>query len=65
MTKTRFITFCPRTEYDRVHGNYNITATQAINNWLAENPEVEIIDWRTTAVGPDNILYITVQYKEN
>jgi hypothetical protein len=60
----KFRTFNPYTEYDQQHGNYTISATTALNSWLAENPKVEVIDWQTTPVGTANELYITIQYRE-
>ena len=44
---------------------YGVSATVALNDWLAKNPNVEIISWQTTAVGDHCELYITIQYKEN
>ena len=66
---TKFRTFRPYWEYDgkghdkvyKVH----ISADIQINDWLAENPNVEIISWQATAAGDYNELYITIQYKEN
>lgn len=40
------------------------SATEALNEWLEENPNVEIISWQTTPVGDHNELYITIQYKK-
>ena len=60
----QFKTFNPYQESDYYHGNYTISATAALNNWLAENPMVEIISWQTTPVGKENELYITIQYRE-
>ena len=60
----KFITFCPCHRHDQAHGQYLITATMALNEWLIENPNVEIISWQTTPVGTTNELYITIQYKE-
>ena len=61
----KFRTFTPYTEYDSRHGNLVYSATNAVNEWLKENPKVEILSWQTTAVGKDRELYITIQYKEN
>jgi hypothetical protein len=41
------------------------SAAEWVNEWLKENPNIEIINWQTTSVGNHNELYITVQYKEN
>lgn len=60
----KFRTFNPYTEYDQRHGNYTVSATTALNSWLAENPKVEVIDWQAVPVGPHRELYITIQYKE-
>ena len=64
----RFRTFSPRAEYEQV-GNYgrstlHISATTQFNDWLEDNPDVEIISWQTTAVGKEHELWITIQYKE-
>ena len=60
----KFKTFKPYTEYDRDGYKVAYSATVQVNDWLAENPDVEIISWQTTAVGTSNELYITIQYKE-
>jgi hypothetical protein len=61
--KIKFITFRPAWEY-RGRGNVCISPEVQINNWLKENPEVEIISWQATPVGATNELYITIQYRE-
>ena len=63
--KIKFKTFNPSTEHDYYHGKYIVSATAALNKWLEENPNVEIISWQTTPVGTTNEIYITIQYKEN
>ena len=64
--KTKFITFRPDWEYDeRNHGNVCRSATLQLNEWLAENPNTEILSWQATPVGDHHELYITIQYKEN
>lgn len=62
----KFRTFKPHTDYD-CHGHKVIySATLQLNEWLEENPDVEIISWQTTAVGEgDYALWITIQYKED
>ena len=65
----KFMTFSPSIEY-REHGMFNsqrivLSAAYKLNEWIAENPDVEIISWQTTAVGSEQELYITIQYKEN
>ena len=60
----KFRTFNPYTEYDQRHGNYTVSATTALNSWLAENPKIDIISWETTPVGTTNELYITIMYRE-
>ena len=60
---TKFKTFCPCNKFDKIHGPYICTATIALNDWLKENPNVEIINWQATAVGNAGELYITIQYK--
>jgi hypothetical protein len=62
--KIKFKTFNPYQEHDYYQGKYTVSATSALNKWLEENPNVEIISWQTTAVGTTNELYITIQYTE-
>ena len=62
--KYLFKTFNPYTDSDYYHGSYIVSATSALNKWLAENPRVEIIDWKPCAIGAAPELYITIQYKE-
>ena len=57
----RFKTFKPYTEY----GHVVDSATVQVNDWLEQNPDVEIISWQVTAVGNEPELHITIQYKEN
>lgn len=61
----KFKTFRPYKESSYYTGNYTVSATEALNKWLKENPNIEIISWQTTPVGTTNELYITIQYKEN
>lgn len=62
----RFKTFKPSIEYDGNGHRLVYSATLQLNEWLEENPDVEIINWQATAVGEgDYALWITVQYKEN
>ena len=66
--KIKFRTFRPIWEWqERGPSSCNVCISPEvqINDWLAENPNVEIISWQTTAVGDHNELYITIQYKEN
>ena len=60
---TKFKTFKPWVE--RAWQTILHNATDELNEWLAENPNVEIIDWHPFAVGTSTDYYITVQYKEN
>ena len=62
---TKFKTFNPYEESDYYRGKYWVSATTALNSWLENNPNVEIVSWQTTPVGTTNELYITIQYKEN
>ena len=63
----KFRTFRPEWEW-RERGPHSchvcISPEVQINNWLTENPNVEIISWQATPVGDHNELYITIQYKE-
>lgn len=65
--KIKFITFRPTWEWQE-RGPHScsvcISPEVQINDWLAENPNVEIISWQTTAVGDHRELYITIQYRE-
>jgi hypothetical protein len=63
--KIKFKTFNPYKEYDH-HGYRTVawTAASALNKWLEENPNVEVLSWQTTSVGDHHELYITIQYKE-
>jgi O-acetylhomoserine/O-acetylserine sulfhydrylase-like pyridoxal-dependent enzyme len=61
----KFRTFKPFTEYDNQHRQVVYSATLQVNEWLEDNPDVEIVSWQTTAVGKEHELYITIQYKEN
>lgn len=62
--KIKFKTFYPEAERGCCTGTYTLTAATVLNRWLAENPNVEIINWQTTPVGTTNELYITIQYRE-
>lgn len=61
----KFKTFHPYKELVDAynHEYHTVSATEALNSWLKENPNVEVLDWQTTAVGTTNALYITIQYK--
>ena len=61
--KIKFITFRPIWEY-RGNCNVCISPEGQINDWLKENPDIEIIHWQTCPVGDHNELYITIQYRE-
>lgn len=39
------------------------SAAEYLNEWLEENPNVEIINWDTCATSSDGV-YITIQYYE-
>jgi hypothetical protein len=60
----KFKTFNPYTEHDYYHWKYTVSAASALNKWLEENPNVEVLSWQTTPVGKENELYITIQYRE-
>ena len=63
---TKFRTFRPYWERDKsgLYCQVHIGADIQINDWLKENPNMEIIDWKPCPVGDHNELYITIQYKE-
>jgi hypothetical protein len=58
----KFKTFQP--VYGGVYGVVVKDTATVLNEWLEENPNVEIISWQTTPVGTTNELYITIQYTE-
>ena len=60
----KFRTFWPHNEYRSAYGSVFISATQALNEWVEENTNMEIIDGKPCPVGDHNELYITIQYKE-
>ena len=65
---TKFITFRPTWELQRRGPsicNVCISPEVQINDWLKENPNIEVISWQACPVGDHNELYITTQYKEN
>ena len=66
---TKFITFRPTWEWQErgpMSCNVCISPEVQINDWLVENPNVEIISWQATPVGDDHHeLYITIQYRED
>lgn len=61
--KIKFKTFEPTVTFMGSH-NVRRSATINLNDWLEENHNVEVISWQTCAVGKDNELYITIQYRE-
>ena len=64
---TKFRTFKPDwTWEERGPHSCNVCTPPAlqINDWLKENPNIEVISWQATAVGDHNELYITIQYRE-
>ena len=61
---TKFKTFRPYETQDYYKGRCLHSAAEAINDWLKENPKVDIISWETTPVGTTNELYITIMYRE-
>lgn len=60
----KFKTFRPSAVHDHYKGNCLHSATDNLNDWLKENPKVDIISWETTPVGTTNELYITIMYRE-
>lgn len=61
--KIKFRTFQP--VYGGVYGAVVKDTATVLNEWLEENPDVEIISWQACPVGAENEHYITIQYKEN
>lgn len=61
--KIKFKTFQP--VYGGVYSVVVKNAATVLNEWIEENPNVEIISWQTTPVGTTDEIYITIQYKEN
>ena len=61
----KFKTFHSYYYTDKVRGRCIRSATDHLNEWLEENPKVEVLSWQATPVGTTNELYITIQYKEN
>lgn len=62
----KFRTFRPEWEWQsRGPCNVYISPEVQINDWLKENPDIEIIHWQACPEGDHNELYIVVQYKEN
>lgn len=61
--KIKFKIFRPC--YGGVYGVVVKDADTVLNEWLEENPNVEIISWQTTPVGTTKELYITIQYRES
>ena len=59
--KLRFKTFKPWRD-----GQYRVTiihnATDDLNAWLEENPNIEIINWQAFQAGDAKEYYITVSY---
>ena len=62
--KIKFKTFRPYRYTDRVRGGCTRNAVDHLNEWLEENPNVEVLSWQATPVGSTDELYITIQYKE-
>ena len=62
---TKFRTFRPEWAWDdRRHSNCCTPPAIQINDWLKENPNIEVVSWQATPIGDHNELYITIQYKE-
>ena len=63
---TKFRTFRPEWAWDDKHSCNCCTPptppTLQINDWLKENPTIEVLNWQATPVGDHNELYITIQY---
>ena len=66
--KVKFKVFRPIWEYRRngpSSGNVSIGPDIQLNDWLAENPNIEIVSWQAVPIGTTNELYMVVQYEEN
>lgn len=59
---TKFKTF--ESFENTIERSKSCSAAEYLNEWLEENPNVEIISWDTCAVEPHGVC-ITIQYKEN
>lgn len=41
-----------------------ISADIQVNDWLKENPTLEVVNWQAVGTGKDNQLCIVIEYKE-
>jgi hypothetical protein len=41
-----------------------ISADIQANDWLKENPTLEVVNWQAVSTGKDNQLCIVIEYKE-
>ena len=57
--KTKFKTFHPYIEDGRVY-----TAVNVLNEWLEDNPSVEIVHWQCIKMTERNDIQIVIQYRE-
>ena len=61
--KSKFIQFT--SEYEYIDGaNRFVSASIRFNDWLAENPNVEVLSWQACPTGEDNQLTIVAKYRE-
>ena len=59
----RFRTFIPYWK-ESSRGRCYIDPTLQLNDWLKENPNVEVIEWKAYGVGTSTDYNITIQYKK-
>ena len=57
--KTKFRIFRPCMKDGRVYNAVNV-----LNEWLEENPSVEIVHWQCVKMSERNDIQIVVQYRE-
>ena len=62
--KLRFRTFKPWQE-ERAHRHIIVhNPTDDLNDWLEQNPNIEIVDWKVIQAGNAYEYFITVSYIE-
>lgn len=61
--KTKFVQFTSDYEY-RSGSKCWFSASIRFNNWLKENPNVEVLSWQACPIGKENQLTIVAEYRE-